>query len=353
MTLENEYTLSFYRELTKVNDRDNIILVKHTESGRLYIKKRLRLYDRAVYDFIREYSPAGVPRIEAMVEEDGVLTIVEEYIAGDRLSEVLQARGPLSEEETLRIISQLCDILSVFHHQQPPIVHRDIKPENLILTADGNLKLLDFNAAKYTSEARDRDTVLIGTAGYAAPEQYGFSESTPATDIYAIGILMAEMLTGEKKTANVQGDLTTVMKTCTAMDPRDRYASVTELKQALTKRQSVPGTCSSWLPPGFRTKTGWKRIVAIIGYLLLLELAVTLQVEKAASAAVLTLNRICFGLMELSEVLLIFNYRGVQNRLPFAADPRLWLRTGSLLVYAAILPVLFAWIASLMEAVFV
>ncbi|MCI6594068.1 MAG: hypothetical protein MSJ87_02280 [Firmicutes bacterium] len=78
----------------------------------------------------------------------------------------------------------------------PPIVHRDIKPSNIILTEDGRIVLIDLNAARLDDKNRSHDTQLIGTAGFAAPEQYGFAASSPRADLYAAGILMRVLLTG-------------------------------------------------------------------------------------------------------------------------------------------------------------
>lgn len=89
---------------------------------------------------------------------------------------------------------ELCEILEKLHSANPPIVHRDIKPSNIIITNYDHVILLDFNAAKYFTDPNTSDTILLGTKGYAAPEQYGFGSSTPQTDIYAVGILLKELV---------------------------------------------------------------------------------------------------------------------------------------------------------------
>ncbi|MCD8116391.1 MAG: serine/threonine protein kinase [Oscillospiraceae bacterium] len=332
MTLEDEYTLSFYRELSPVEGRDNMWLVQHSETGRLYIKKVLALYDRAVFDFIRRERPGGVPAVEALVEEDGVLTVVEEYIAGERISELLARQGPMKPREAVDILCQLCDIMTVFHRRQPPIVHRDIKPENLMLTRDGRLVVLDFNAAKESGGGASRDTVLIGTVGYAAPEQYGFSPSTPATDIYAAGILLGELITGTRDVKALPGRLGAVAHKCTDMEPGRRYGSMEQLKRAL-QRAAPPR--HDWLPPGFRSGNPWKMLVAAAGYLLMLDMAVTMDMEGVAAGALLPIARVGWGLMELAMVLTVFNYRNIWDRLPLTRNRRLWVRLLGAALYCA------------------
>ena len=343
MKLENEYLLSFYQELASVSHKENIKLVKHTVTGKLFVKKVLSVYDRAVFDFIRMNHPAGVPAIVELVEDDGVLIVIEEYIAGERLSEMPL---PLGEAMVASIVLQLCEILKPFHGHVPPIVHRDIKPENLIISGDGFLKLLDFNAAKFVTEAK-RDTILIGTAGYAAPEQYGFSASTPATDIYAIGVLLTELLTGGKDASILPGRWGEVARKCTEMNPEDRFHSVDVLESWIPsgdKQRFIEDT--SWIPPGFRTKTPWKIIVAVLGYIGMIDIALTLQV-KNVSAGVLWLNRICFGAAEFSVLFLVMNYRGIQGKLPLTKNENKWIHYIGIILWSVVAVLAMATVASL------
>ncbi len=347
MTLENEYILSFYQELSPIEGRDNMQLVRHSGTGRLYVKKALALYDREVFDFIRRERPAGVPAIEALAEEDGILTVVEEYIAGERVSDLLARQGRLDETQAVDILCQLCDIMAIFHRRQPPIVHRDIKPENLMLTRDGQLVLLDFNAAKVSgSEEGSRDTVLIGTAGYAAPEQYGFSPSTPATDIYAAGILLTELITGGRDAAALTGHLGDVAHKCTAMEPSRRYASMERLKRALER---AAASHTGWLPPGFRTKSPWKMVTASAGYLLMLDFAATLEIAGVSSPAYTTVCRVGWGVAELCMVLVVFNYRQIWNRLPLTRNRRLWVRLLGAALYCGVVFFLYILLLTVLQ----
>lgn len=89
-------------------------------------------------------------------------------------------------EKAVDYIEQLCAVVRVLHEQKPIIIHRDIKPSNVMLSADGVIKLIDFDASKDFTPDEKRDTELIGTFNYAAPEQYGFASSDPRTDIYIL-----------------------------------------------------------------------------------------------------------------------------------------------------------------------
>ena len=122
----------------------------------------------------------------------------------------------------------------------PPIVHRDIKPSNIILTEDGRIVLIDLNAARLDDKNRSHDTQLIGTAGFAAPEQYGFAASSPRADLYAAGILMRVLLTGtdandDMLSRHLSRKMRAIIERCTQLDPRKRYPSAQALQRDIRK----------------------------------------------------------------------------------------------------------------------
>lgn len=241
MEVDAALCLSFYRDIATLNEAHGVDLVQHVETKAIYVKKTLTVYDLQVFQHLKDHPVTGIPRIEELVETDGRLYVIEEYISGRSLREALAASGPLSPAEALACLRQLCDILRPLHNLSPPIVHRDIKPSNLLLTPAGRLYLVDFNAAKETSDTKARDTVLLGTAGYAAPEQYGFSPSQPTADIYALGVLLNEMLTGKLPQEELaDGPLTAVIQKCLRMEPSQRYQTVDLLLGELSKRMDAP-----------------------------------------------------------------------------------------------------------------
>ena len=125
------------------------------------------------------------------------LYIVMELVAGPSLAELLARVGPLAIDEAVRIAKQVLDALASAH--AAGIVHRDVKPANVLLDKDGMAKLADFGIAKRFDELEDSVTrigTVIGTPRYLAPEQATGAMVTPASDVYAVGILLFEMLTG-------------------------------------------------------------------------------------------------------------------------------------------------------------
>ncbi len=123
--------------------------------------------------------------------------LVMDFIPGETLEEY-QSRAPegrLLLSEVLDIGLQLCPILEYLHAQNPPIIFRDLKPGNIMRTPTGQLYLIDFGIARYFKPGQAKDTVALGSLGYAAPEQYGKAQTTPRADIYSLGAVLHQLLT--------------------------------------------------------------------------------------------------------------------------------------------------------------
>ncbi|BCL79511.1 protein kinase [Ktedonobacteria bacterium brp13] len=109
----------------------------------------------------------------------------------------MQGSRRLPLDEILDIALQLCDVLQYLHTQTPPIIYRDLKPSNIICSPRGQLYLIDFGIARYYKEGKRKDTIPLGSPGYAAPEQYGKAQTTPRADIYSLGVLLHQLLSGD------------------------------------------------------------------------------------------------------------------------------------------------------------
>lgn len=170
-------------------------------------------------------------------QNDRIVCIVREYVAGMPLDQY-KAENSLTKKDAIRICVQLCDILIYLHEQKQPVIHRDIKPQNMIVKPDGTISLIDFDISRVYHADAKTDTEFIGTREYAPPEQYGFSQTDPRTDIYSAGVVLGWLLTGETDTKKVTQGLDDariagIYKKCTAFSPEDRFSSAGKLKSAL------------------------------------------------------------------------------------------------------------------------
>lgn len=234
MTLEEESRLSFYRELTVLDEKKNIVLVQDRRNSELCVKKTLDIYSRDVYEQLASVRIEGVPAVKECVADDGKLIVVEEYVQGRSLKQVLDEHGLLNEEQAYEIAVQLVDILVRLHQLEPAIVHRDIKPSNIIIEKNGHVNLIDFNAARHVNADKNEDTRMLGTVYFAAPEQFGFGQSDERTDIYGLGATINYIMTGDKPGAGIAECIfSDILKKCLMVDAKDRYQSAEELRGVL------------------------------------------------------------------------------------------------------------------------
>ncbi len=227
--------LSMYTDEQSINNRDDIVIVKNISDGKLYVKKILKVFDASVYKFLLEHPVPNMPRICGIYESANSLILIEEYIQGRTLLEIIDD-GPIEVDKAVAIARQVCTITAVLHNLDTPIIHRDIKPSNVMIDFDDKVYLLDMNAAKWYKEGETEDTQLLGTQYYAAPEQlgYGLSASSERTDVYAIGMLLNVMVTGKHpKEEKALEPLWSVIQKCICLEPEARYSD-SELLEALT-----------------------------------------------------------------------------------------------------------------------
>ncbi len=138
---------------------------------------------------------ASLPRIVDIIDNQNTIFVVMDYIEGESLDKVLKEYGAQPEELVIGWAKQLCDALSYLHLQKPPIIYRDMKPANIMLKPEGNIKIIDFGIAREYKEQNLADTTVLGTRGYAPPEQYS-GQTDARSDIFALGMTMHHLLTG-------------------------------------------------------------------------------------------------------------------------------------------------------------
>lgn len=194
------------------------------------------------------------PEILEVLETEDAECIVMEYLEGETLASRLRRMGPASCQEVARWGKDLCLMLNYLHQSDPPVVYRDMKPDNIMVQPEGNLRLIDFGAVMEIGEQGMAPQLLVGTRGYAAPEQFACGSLVDArTDIYALGVTLYQLLTGRDPCEFPGRDypiffwkhpiprkMKKIIRKCTEEDPVRRYQSCEELledlKGMLTRR---------------------------------------------------------------------------------------------------------------------
>lgn len=193
-----------------------------------------------------------LPRIVDIINQDGTIYVVMDFIEGTTISDRLKKEGAQPQETVIEWGLQLASALDYLHNMKPPVIYRDMKPSNVMIKPEGGVKLIDFGTAKEYIVENNADTTALGTRGYAAPEQFGDKQgrgiyNTDArTDIYNLGATLYHIVTGmnpceppyeirpiREWNPALSSGLEKIILKCTQADPNDRYQNCTELMYAL------------------------------------------------------------------------------------------------------------------------
>ncbi len=205
---------------------------------------------------VSRLSHPNIVHFYGVGKDHGIPYIVMEYVEGETLKEKIAREAPLPVDEAVRIAMDICDALEYAHQQQ--IVHRDIKPHNVLISAEGTVKVSDFGIAQASSEATITHGTVLGSVHYCSPEQAKGAVVSGQSDLYSLGVVLYEMLTGElpfsgdtpvtvalkhlqepyppayEKNRFIPQSLENVLARALAKDPRQRYQSAAQMRADLT-----------------------------------------------------------------------------------------------------------------------
>ena len=348
MGIKSEYVLSTLADIVVKSETDTckVSLVRDCVEDILYIRKDF--YEKEsliIYRLLETTRHKNLPIIFHIIEFNDGYSVVEEYVHGESLEKKI---GTLYEGQLLNYFKQLCDVLDFIHNNVPPIIHRDIKPSNIMITSDGTVKLIDFNAAKEYKVESVKDTTALGTKAYAAPEQYGYAKADCRTDVYCLGATMYHVLTGRLYVNGnpVDSMVGKVIQKCLQIDPKNRYPNALAVKKDL-EANKINGEFSENIlfrifPDLLTTPGKMAALVALYVPLFLFALLLSyIMIDEAEEHIYSTLDiieHLAVAFVYWTPIVLIINFFGIRNKLPLFRRKRLRY---TVIGFIVVVPVVF------------
>lgn len=331
MYRKNDYILSLYKEISPLDKNGRVFMVLNTQENKIYVKKITNIDSGTIYLNVRSLAYPAFPKMKEILFENDCCIIIEEYIPGQTLGEYIAEHGAMNKDIAVNYMLKILRAVDMLHRNG--IIHRDLTENNIMLENNGNIKIIDFNISHRDDRTRTKDTVIMGTEGYAAPEQFGFFRSDVRTDIYSLGVLFNFMLTGTTDTAIPKGDkkISDIIKKCTAFDPKDRYINC----------ENVIKTINSQKPQyknPFILKLIMKLTIAfdlLFGFVYLFGFPEETLFERCNNVLMLLV-------ISYVPVYILGNYNGWQRRGVMACFSPLCAKALSVLLYLFII-ILYVW----------
>lgn len=251
--------LKDYNETTKLAMNEN----------KIYVLKKINFDENEIYKKLISITNENVVKIYEIALIENEFYAVQEFVQGITLEDYLNKNGCLDDDKIKDITLQICNGLEAIH--AVGIVHRDINPNNIMITENEKIVIIDFGISRIKKFQQGKDTQLLGTMGFAPPEQYGFSQTNFQSDIYSLGVLMNYLKTKKLPTEKVaDGAFSEVILKCTQMDMNNRYKNVTELAEDISKKNRIKTLIRKI--PGFRKDVWWHKVIAVIYYIMVMVL---------------------------------------------------------------------------------
>ncbi len=316
----NEYIKKTFSYVRNLNEANTVWVAKNKVDQLDYVMRLVSMESEPLFRELNRRPPMGIPQVFELlhVHTGGTsyLLVVEEYVRAETLTAYIEKKK-LSEEKLIALSAGLADILSALHKKHPPIIHRDIKPDNILVAQNGLPFLIDFGIARSYTGAKERDTTIMGTEGFAAPEQFGFAESDARTDIYGLGATVRYVKEAGKVSSS---KLTSFINQCTSIDPEKRFQTMEEAADFLRgKKRSVAEKTLQKLP-GFRQGIPGHMITAVCGYFFIFYLCLRFNFSESTDGTTHTVGelwtyRIVLLFTMLSMVFVNCNYNGIRDNI--------------------------------------
>ncbi len=224
----------------------SIYLMGDKEDEAQFTMKVIEKKEGINYDFegLKNIAHHSIIPISEIVIGEKYHYIIKPYVKGVDLNRYVLNKGPVDNPLLKKIIVQLVNVLDDLHSRIDPIVYRDLKPSNIIFNPEKeSIHLIDIESVRKFESNKTSDTFIIGSRGYSPPEQYGFSQTLPQSDIYALGATIYYLATGmepdfvqisnDNNLSELPESLKAIIKKCMSFNPQDRYGSVSEILQLI------------------------------------------------------------------------------------------------------------------------
>ena len=275
MTENERIRLWAVEEINRISSE--MAIVRNIYSGQYMIK---RFSDPSSIELMRRLCGIRHKNLMRIYDAEiigGLCVTLCEYVYGITLANAVTQRGVYSEREAVSVVASVCNGLKILH--QNNIVHRDINPNNVMIDSSGCVKIIDYDISRTVKAHQNRDTEVMGTPGYTAPEQFGFQQTNEKADIYSCGVLLNFLLTGKLPNEQLyQGKLTSVITRCIELDPNNRYVNIDHLRAVLVNdrryiklmgRNEIE-TMRFRPLPGYRSKRFFPKLITTIAIILYL-----------------------------------------------------------------------------------
>ena len=265
---------AYYKEIGLLGeDEKTAIKLVRNEEGNTLLCKRIDSSLLPIYRKLINVDHENIVTVYGITKDEYGILVVMEYFPSKTLEEKMLENGIFSIRDMKSVILQIAKGVSTIHDLG--IVHRDLSANNILIDKSGRVKITDFGIARMYDKDKNADTRILGTHGYAAPEQFGFIQTDRKADVYAIGVLMNVMLSGKMPNEKLyKGDpkLMDIIQRCTSMKPADRYEieEILDLlgyklnNKSILKRRIIRSI------PGFRSGNKVKMTLATTAYLYML-----------------------------------------------------------------------------------
>ena len=257
-----------FREISQINK--NTVVVYNDYLQRQMILKILPRQNLPVLKDIMKIKHPNLMEIYDVMDDGINCNCLCEFVFGNNLDKIVYNKMGVDPKIAEKWMVQLCKGVEELHNRN--IIHRDITPNNVMVDYEGNIKLIDFNISRERKQSASRDTTVMGTAGYASPEQFGFTQTGFGADIYAMGVLLNFMLTGKMPNEKLcSGKYASIVKKATQIKEEDRYSNVYQMELALQGNGNEKLSFADKFLlnlPGFRSNKTSHKVIAIIGYVL-------------------------------------------------------------------------------------